>query len=117
MLRDQPVLTVVVPVFNEEGCIDALFSRLLCLRQLLRDEAEVEFLFVDDGSRDQSLPMLSALASGQTFVKLIALSRNFGHQLAVTAGLDYASGDWVALIDADLQDPPEAIADMFRRSR
>ncbi len=115
MLRAQPILTVIVPVFNEEDCIEALFARLLGLRQQLSAEADVQFLFVDDGSHDQSVPALSALADEQPFVKLIALSRNFGHQLAVTAGLDNADGDWVAVIDADLQDPPEAIADMFHR--
>jgi dolichol-phosphate mannosyltransferase len=108
------LLTVVIPVYNEEECIPALFARLVELRGRLAGEIEVELLFVDDGSRDRSLGLLTALAETHRFVKLVALSRNFGHQLAVTAGIDHAAGDWVALMDADLQDPPEAIADMFR---
>lgn len=116
MLPDKPLLTVVIPVFDEEECIDALCARLVGLRQRMQQDAEVELLFVDDGSRDRSPLMLEALAAQHPFIKLIALSRNFGHQLAVTAGLDHAREGWVALIDGDLQDPPEAIADMFRRA-
>ena len=106
-------LTIVIPVFNEEECIDALFARLLGLRDRMRERAELEFVFVDDGSTDASPAMLAALAETGPFVKLISFSRNFGHQIAVTAGIDHAEGDWVAVIDADLQDPPEAIADML----
>jgi dolichol-phosphate mannosyltransferase len=83
------------------------------LKELLSETVDVEFLFVDDGSRDRSLEVLTTLAEQQTFVKVVALSRNFGHQIAATAGIDHARGDWVALIDADLQDPPEAIAGMY----
>ena len=106
-------LTVVIPIFNEEECIDALFARLLGLRERMRARAELDFVFVDDGSTDASPAMLGALADAQSFVKLISFSRNFGHQIAVTAGIDHADGDWVAVIDADLQDPPEVIADML----
>ena len=116
MLPDKPLLTVVVPVFDEEECIDALCARLIGLREQMRRDAEVVCLFVDDGSRDRSPVMLDALAARHPFIKLIALSRNFGHQLAVTAGVDHAGEGWVAIIDGDLQDPPEAIADMFRRA-
>jgi dolichol-phosphate mannosyltransferase len=80
-------------------------------------EAEVELLFVDDGSRDRTPGLLEACAAGHPFIKVIALSRNFGHQLAVTAGIDHAREGWLAIIDGDLQDPPEAIAEMFRRAR
>jgi dolichol-phosphate mannosyltransferase len=116
MLPDKPLLTVVVPLFDEEECIDALCGRLIALREKLREDAEVELLFVDDGSRDGSPALLENLAAGHPFMKLIALSRNFGHQLAVTAGIDHAREGWVAVIDGDLQDPPEAIAAMFRRA-
>lgn len=114
MLHTSRTLTVVVPVYNEEECIPTLFDRLLKLRRAMSAEIDVELLFVDDGSHDSSVELLAKLAEAHPFVKLIALSRNFGHQLAVTAGIDHAAGDWVALIDADLQDPPEVIADMFQ---
>jgi len=117
MLREKPLLTVVVPVFNEEHCLAALAARLLALRERLSGEANVEFLFVDDGSHDGSAAALTSLAAAHPCVKLVRLSRNFGHQLAVTAGMDHAEGDWVALVDADLQDPPEAIEEMFHRAR
>lgn len=74
----------------------------------------VEFLFVDDGSRDATLKILSDAASRNRFIRVISFSRNFGHQIAVTAGIDAASGDAVALIDADLQDPPEVLAEMIK---
>lgn len=109
----KPLLNVVIPIFNEEECIQPLFERLVELRNRMREQVEVELLFVDDGSQDNSLPMLLTLSEARPFIKLISLSRNFGHQIAVTAGIDHAEGDWVAVIDADLQDPPEAIADMF----
>jgi dolichol-phosphate mannosyltransferase len=117
MTSGKPLLTVVVPVFDEEACVEPLCARLFALRERMREEAEVELLFVDDGSRDRSLGMLDAIAAGHPFMKLITLSRNFGHQLAVTAGIDHAREGWVAVIDADLQDPPEALADMFRRAQ
>lgn len=117
MTDGKPLLTVVVPVFDEEDCVEALCARLIALRERMRGEADVELLFVDDGSRDRSLGMLDAIAGRHPFMKLVALSRNFGHQLAVTAGIDHAREGWVAVIDGDLQDPPEAIAEMFRRAR
>jgi dolichol-phosphate mannosyltransferase len=111
------LLTVVVPVFNEEACLAALFARLQAVRQKMAELIRVEYLFVDDGSRDHSLAMLSALAAQHDYVQVIGFSRNFGHQIAVTAGIDHARGDWVALIDADLQDPPELLADMLQMAQ
>lgn len=117
MTSGKPLLTVVVPVLDEEDCVDALCARLFALRERMREEAEVELLLVDDGSRDRSVAMLDAIAAGNPFMKLITLSRTFGQQLAVTAGIDHAREGWVAVIDGDLQDPPEAIAEMFRRAQ
>lgn len=114
MLRAPRTLSVVVPVFNEEESIAETVRRLLTLRESLASEIDVELVFVDDGSKDGSLSQLRRLASETPSVKVIALSRNFGHQVAITAGIDLARGDYVAVIDADLQDPPELIADMFR---
>lgn len=116
MATGRPLLSIVVPVFNEEECIPALLSRLTGLQVKLQGRAELELLFVDDGSTDRSRPMLVELTEKHPYVKVILLSRNFGHQLAVTAGLDHANGDWVAILDADLQDPPEIIGDMLAKA-
>lgn len=106
------LISVVIPVFNEEECLPALFKRL----DALEKDAGLyrwEFIFVNDGSSDKSESMLKEKAGARQNYVSIHLSRNFGHQFAITAGLDYADGDAVAIIDADLQDPPEAIIDML----
>lgn len=108
------LLSVVVPIFNEEESIAETLRRLLTLRDKLSPELDVELLFVDDGSDDRSLLLLRGIAEQMSSVKVISFSRNFGHQIAITAGIDLAAGDYVAVIDADLQDPPELIADMYR---
>lgn len=108
------LLSIVVPVFNEEESITETVQRLLSLRESLRMEINVELIFVDDGSQDESLLLLRELANKTSCIKVISFSRNFGHQIAITAGIDLAKGDYVAVIDADLQDPPELISDMYR---
>jgi len=107
------LLSVVVPIFNEEENIRLLHERLCGVVQKLN--AQLEFIFVNDGSRDNSLAIIKLLAAAHSNVKFIDFSRNFGHQIAVTAGLDIAKGDAVVIIDADLQDPPELIAEMFAK--
>lgn len=114
MLREKPLLSVVIPVFNEEGSLPETARRLLALGDRLQSSVDLELLFVDDGSRDNSLAILKGLAANRQSIKVIALSRNFGHQIAITAGIDQAAGDYVAVIDADLQDPPELIEAMYR---
>lgn len=106
-------LSVIIPIYNEEGNIPALFERLNTV--VSKMDVEPEFLFVNDGSRDNSIALIKALAAKNTFVKYIDFSRNFGHQVAVSAGLDKASGDAIVIIDADLQDPPELIIEMFNK--
>lgn len=106
-------LEFVIPVYNEESCIDELVRRLLALREKVAGTVDVSFLFVNDGSRDGSLGKLSRFAEHNPCVKVLGLTRNFGHQVAVTAGLNHASADWVCIIDADLQDPPELAMDML----
>lgn len=106
-------LSVIIPIYNEEGNIPALFERLNSV--VSKMEVEKEFLFVNDGSRDNSIALIKALAVKNTFVKYIDFSRNFGHQVAVSAGLDKASGDVIVIIDADLQDPPELILEMYEK--
>lgn len=101
-----------MPVFNEESNVDLLYQRL---RSALSGLNGVEYIFVDDGSQDQTLAKVKALREKDPDVKFLSFSRNFGHQIAVTAGLDVASGDAVVIIDADLQDPPEVIPELFRK--
>lgn len=114
MLREKTLLSIVVPVFNEEESIAESVRRLLTLSDRLSSEIDVELVFVDDGSKDRSLSQLRSFAEQNAAVKVISFSRNFGHQIAITAGIDLAAGDFVAVIDADLQDPPELIEDMYR---
>src|ERR1700759_4268032 len=108
---ERTLVSVVVPCFDEEQVIQATY-RQLCDALADIDGADFEFVFVDDGSRDRTLALLRGLQSADSRVRVIAFSRNFGHQVAVTAGLEHASGDAVVVIDADLQDPPEVILAM-----
>ena len=109
-------LDIIIPFYNEEDCIEELFKRLLDVRKDLAVEGlETNFIFVNDGSADNSGKIVENLANSYRFVKLINFSRNFGHELAVAAGLDYSTADYTALIDADLQDPPELLVDMYKK--
>ncbi|RIK20897.1 MAG: glycosyltransferase, partial [Chloroflexi bacterium] len=103
----RPVLSVVIPVFNEQENLRELYRRLIAA--LERIENNFEILFVDDGSRDASLEILTQLAQNDARVTVIAFARNFGHQAAISAGLDQTRGEGVIVMDADLQDPPEAL--------
>jgi polyisoprenyl-phosphate glycosyltransferase len=110
------LISVVVPSFNEEDVIVSTYHRLVdALESLPR--ADFELVFVDDGSRDSTLEILQTLQATDRRVRVVGFSRNFGHQIAVTAGLEHAAGDVVVLIDADLQDPPEVIGEMLLRWR
>ncbi len=104
-------ISVVIPVYNEEANIAALYDRLRSVLDAMA--VSYELIFVNDGSRDRSLNLLLALAARDKRLVYIDLSRNFGHQVAVTAGLDAARGDAVVIIDADLQDPPELIPRLY----
>jgi dolichol-phosphate mannosyltransferase len=112
---ERPELSIVLPIFNEEPVVDELHRRLGEFLAAVGTTWEV--IFVDDGSNDRSFEKVKALCAGEPRYKLIALSRNFGHQFAITAGLDYARGDAVVVMDADLQDPPEVVAEMLARFR
>jgi len=111
----RPVLSLVLPVYNEEAVLGELERRLGEFLAGLGVSHEV--IFVDDGSRDRSREMLRAICQRNPAFKLVALSRNFGHQLAITAGVDYADGDAVVVMDADLQDPPEVVQAMLDKFR
>lgn len=105
--------SIVIPVYNEEAVIEQTYQRL---KQVMDKTEELyELIFVDDGSRDQSATMIKRFGDHDYAVKLISFSRNFGHQVAITAGMDYASGAAVVVIDADLQDPPELILEMIAK--
>ena len=110
-------LSVAVPVYNEEEAIPLLLARLGAVLDALPGGPH-EMVFVDDGSRDGSLALLRAAAAADPRVRAVSLSRNFGHQQAITAALDHATGDAVLVMDADLQDTPESIpefVDLFRQ--
>lgn len=107
--------SVVVPVFNEEAVI-AEFNRRLG-DVLAKTGMRYEILYVNDGSTDRSMELLREFGSRNQAIRVISFSRNFGHQIAITAGLDMARGDAVVVIDADLQDPPEAILDLLAKWR
>jgi polyisoprenyl-phosphate glycosyltransferase len=109
------VLSVVVPLYNEESNVDYLFERLT--QVLVSLNLSYELICVNDGSRDRTLDKLLAHHHQDSAVKVINLSRNFGKEVALTAGLDHASGDAVIVIDADLQDPPELISDLVAKWR
>jgi glycosyltransferase involved in cell wall biosynthesis len=111
------LVSVVCPVFNEEGGIIEFYDRASSAMRSIAPEVDYELVFVDDGSRDASVDLLRKLAKDDNRVNLIEFSRNFGHQLAITAGIDHARGDAVVVIDSDLQDPPEVIAGMVNKWR
>ncbi len=110
------LLSVVVPVYNEEQGLPQLFERLVEVLGGL-PELGLEVLLVDDGSRDVSWELIARQAALDPRFRGLRLSRNFGHQIALTAGLDHASGDAVVVMDADLQDPPEVVLEMVQRWR
>ncbi len=107
--RTLGLLSVVAPVYNEEALIDEFYARVCGAL----GELEFELVLVDDGSRDSTPAVLERLAAEDPRVRVVFLSRNFGHQTALTAGLDHARGDAVVMLDADLQDPPELIPTML----
>jgi dolichol-phosphate mannosyltransferase len=124
---EAPILSLVLPIYNEEEIIPELDRRL---RAFLADIASGagsvagngvgeswEVIFVNDGSKDRSLPLLTELAAAEPRYKVLSLSRNFGHQMAITAGLDRANGEAVVVMDADLQDPPEVVSQMVAKWR
>ena len=108
-----PTYSLVVPIFNEEAVIPVLIKRLDALLEAF--DAEAEVIVVDDGSSDTSAIVIEAKARADKRYRLIKLSRNFGHQIAITVGLDYAAGRAVIVMDADLQDPPEVVLEMIAK--
>ena len=113
LANKRPVYSIVAPVYNEIGCVEAFYKEVARVMRSLN--VNWELLLVDDGSTDGSTDAIRALAEKDSHVQPVIFARNFGHQIAVTAGLDYAQGDAVIIIDADLQDPPEVMLDLIAK--
>lgn len=111
----QPVFSIVVPVYNEEEVVFESYKRLKGVMESLNEQYEL--IFVNDGSHDATAVIVRHICETDPTVHLIDFARNFGHQTAITAGMDYASGEAVVVIDADLQDPPEVIPEMIAKWR
>ncbi len=111
----RPVFSVVVPIWNEEQVIPALYERVISVMETAGESWEL--ICVNDGSSDNSLAMLLALRAQDPRLRVLDFSRNFGHQIAITAGTDFANGDAVIVMDADLQDPPEVVSEMIEKWR
>lgn len=109
---EQKKITVIVPAYNEEDVIDECYKRIIGVFDGL--DYNLELVFINDGSRDTTLSLLSDLSSKDERVVIIDLSRNFGKEIAMSAGIDFATGDAAVIIDADLQDPPELITEFIR---
>jgi len=110
-----PVFSVIVPVFNETGCLDELYRRV---KETMEKTNETwELVLIDDGSTDGSSDMIRTFAREDAHIRPVIFARNYGHQIAVTAGMDFSRGDAVVIIDADLQDPPEVMLDLIAKWR
>jgi glycosyltransferase involved in cell wall biosynthesis len=108
-------LSIIIPIYNEEGNLNLLYERISKVAASITNDYEL--IFINDGSRDNSLQMIVSMAVSDQHVRYINFSRNFGHQIAVTAGIDHCSGEAVAIIDADLQDPPELIVELYNKMK
>lgn len=106
-------ISIIIPMYYEEDVVQECYNRMTKVMKELT-KYEYEIVCVNDGSKDKTLDILEEIARQDKKIKILSFSRNFGHQAAVTAGLQYASGDAIVIIDADLQDPPEAIIDMVK---
>jgi glycosyltransferase involved in cell wall biosynthesis len=110
-------LTIIVPVYNEEGNLKALFERFEKIKKTIElKKISTDYIFVNDGSEDDSLNILQELANYCKHLKIISFSRNFGHQNAIIAGIQFSESDFTVIIDSDLQDPPELIIEMIELS-
>ncbi len=107
-------ISLVIPMYYEEEVAKTCYERVKKVLDNLKDKYESEIIFINDGSKDKTLPILEEIAKKDKNVKVISFSRNFGHQAAVTAGLKFVTGDAIVIMDADLQDPPELIPDMLK---
>ena len=107
------LITVIVPCYNEQESVELFYREMNTVMQRM-EEQDFELIFVDDGSKDQTLSIVKNLSDKDCRVKYLSFSRNFGKESAIYAGLEHAHGDYVVLMDADLQDPPKLLPEMFR---
>ena len=107
-------ISVIVPCYNEQEAIPIFYKEIVKTAEELRGKAELQVLFVNDGSKDASLAEMKRLAEQDPRMKYVSFSRNFGKEAAMYAGLSYADGDYVAIMDVDLQDPPSLLPEMYR---
>ena len=117
MTAEHSLVSIVSPVYQEEEGIEEFHRRLVASMDGIDDDLAFEVVYVNDGSKDRSLDLLEKIAADDDRVRVVDLSRNFGHQVALSAGVDHARGDAVVVIDSDLQDPPEVIPEMIQRWR
>ena len=117
MRPTDPLVSVVCPMFREEATVEQFHARLAAALEGVSPPVRYEAIYVDDGSDDASAEKVRGLSRDDDRVKLVQLSRNFGHQLAITSGLDHATGDAAVVIDTDLQDPPEVIPELIAHWR
>ncbi len=108
-MKPYPRISVAIPVYNEEAVLSELLRRVCAVLDSMPGEQAHEVVFVDDGSTDGTSQLLANAAAGDSRIRVVSLSRNFGHQAALSAALDHVSGDAIVLLDGDLQDPPEMI--------
>ncbi len=114
-MNEKPEFSIIVPIYNEACCLQELYRRISEVMD--RSGGTWELILINDGSVDESPDIIRQLATRDPRVRPVIFARNFGHQIAVTAGLDYSRGDAVVIIDADLQDPPEVILDLIEKWR
>lgn len=112
MQMKKQLLTALIPAYNEEECINELYNRVTCVLKELKDY-DYEILIINDGSKDNTLFILEELHAKDKHLQYVNLARNYGKETAMAAGFDYAKGDVVVILDADLQDPPELIPEML----
>ena len=115
MSNERPTFSVVAPVYNESGSLMEFYRRTSSVLESTGESWEL--ILIDDGSQDGSTEIIRQLAKEDEHVRPVIFARNFGHQIAVTAGLDYSRGKAVTIIDSDLQDPPEVILDLVAKWR
>lgn len=108
-----PKISIVVPCYNEQAALPLFYQEITRVASEM-DYAEFEFVFIDDGSKDDTLPTLRRLAAQDVRVRFVSFSRNFGKEAGMLAGLEAATGDFVATMDADLQDPPALLPELYK---
>ena len=107
-------ISVIVPCYNEQEAIPFFYDEIVKISKIMENDAELEYLFINDGSKDKTINVLRELAKRDERVKYVSFSKNFGKEAAMYAGLEKSSGDYIAVMDVDLQDPPELLVQMFQ---